>query len=283
MASRRIKDTVEDRDRCYEATQQTVVKANELIQRAQYELSLQEQRMILYFITLIHPDDDDFKEYTVDIRDLCRICDISLHHENYRNFIESVKKLKERTIHIVDDRRHKFLSWIERVEVDEKTYTLTFRLDDRMKPFLLQLKERYTQYRLENILFFKSKYSIRLYELLSSYLAMGVCYIDVDELKQLMNVPESCDKFKMFNLRVLTPSIKEINDLSDIDVAVDFVTKGRKVTQLCFRVNRKTDEDVAAARLRRIINQQNEQAERKKKNASAKAAKAAENADLQEG
>lgn len=40
------------------------------------------------------------------------------------------------------------------------------KLNDDLKPFLLQLKEHYTQYTLDNIMAMKSTYSIRIFELL---------------------------------------------------------------------------------------------------------------------
>lgn len=260
------------------ATQQIVVKANDLIQKSRYELSLQEQRMILYFVTLIRPEDDDFKEYTVDIRDLCRICEIQLCGVNYQNFIESVKKLKERTVYIVENRVHKFMSWIEHVEIDEKTYTLTYRLDERLKPYLLQLKGRFTQYALENVLFYKSKYSIRLYELLASYSEYEIAYVKVDDLRGLMGAPEFCEDFRRFRDKILNPSVQEINELSDLTVSMDFVKEGRKITTILFNIKRKSSAAQTLVRFHRVSMAGQEQRKRTKK-----AAKTAENADLQEG
>ena len=47
-----------------------VVKSNKLIE-ARYSLSLQEQRVILLFMSLTKSDDPTFKEYFLDIIDFC--------------------------------------------------------------------------------------------------------------------------------------------------------------------------------------------------------------------
>lgn len=48
----------------------------------------------------------------------------------------------------------------------EKGVGLAVKMNPLLKPFLLGLQERYTQYQLENILAMKSVYAIRIYELL---------------------------------------------------------------------------------------------------------------------
>lgn len=50
-------------------------------------------------------------------------------------------------------------------------------------PYLLQLKERFTRYELKNILYFKNKYSIRIYELLKQYEKIGKREINIKELR----------------------------------------------------------------------------------------------------
>ena len=48
----------------------------------------------------------------------------------------------------------------------KKGVGLAVKMNPLLKPFLLGLQERYTQYQLENILAMKSVYAIRIYELL---------------------------------------------------------------------------------------------------------------------
>ena len=69
----------------WEATRQ-VNKSNELIQQSRFNLSLQEQRIILYLISHITPYDQDFKLYEFNIQDFCKVCGIdSEGGQSYRD------------------------------------------------------------------------------------------------------------------------------------------------------------------------------------------------------
>lgn len=62
----------------------TVVKSNDLIRRARYTMTLQEQRFILYAISLIKDTDTADTRYEIRISDLCKICGLDLRTGSYR-------------------------------------------------------------------------------------------------------------------------------------------------------------------------------------------------------
>ena len=51
-----------------------IFKANDMIQKGRHELTLQEQRCVLYAISKIKPDDTVFQEYTFELSDFYRLC-----------------------------------------------------------------------------------------------------------------------------------------------------------------------------------------------------------------
>ena len=51
-----------------------VVKANELIQKSRFNLSLQQQKIILYLISQIDRNDKEFKLYSFSIQHFCKVC-----------------------------------------------------------------------------------------------------------------------------------------------------------------------------------------------------------------
>ena len=55
------------------ALEKQVVKANDLIQKSRFNLSLQQQKIVLYLISQITPYDEEFKLYEFSILDFCRI------------------------------------------------------------------------------------------------------------------------------------------------------------------------------------------------------------------
>ena len=54
-----------------------VVKSNEMIRKGRFNLSVVEQRIILYMITKIMPGDTGIKTVRFDIREFCEVCGIA--------------------------------------------------------------------------------------------------------------------------------------------------------------------------------------------------------------
>ena len=53
------------------------VYKSDILVNARYTLSVPEQRLILYAISLIKKDDTPNTFYTIDLKDFCNICGIS--------------------------------------------------------------------------------------------------------------------------------------------------------------------------------------------------------------
>ena len=104
-----------------------------------------------------------------------------------------------------------------------------------MKPFLLELKKNFTAYELIYTLHFRSKYSIRLYELVKSIhfheIETYSRTYPLDELKRLLDA-ETYEQYRDFRTRVLEPAIKELNKYSDKTIEYRPIKRGRSVAQI---------------------------------------------------
>ena len=231
----------------------TVIKANELIQRSRFSLSLQQQKIMLYLISQISPYDEEFKLYTFSITEFCKVCGIDEKNgKNYRALKRAVKEIRDKSIWVkLPDGRETTLAWIEKINIDPGSGTIAVRLDNDMKPFLLQLKSNFTSYELIWTLHFKSKYTIRLYELIKSIhfheLENYTKTYSLDELKGLLNA-EKYRTYQDFKKRVLVPSIEEINTYSDKIVKYEVMKKGRAVDRIKFFIESR--ESIRTAEIR---------------------------------
>lgn len=231
----------------------TVTKANELIQKSRFSLSLQQQKIMLYLISQVSPYDEEFKLYTFSITEFCKVCGIDEKSgKNYSALKRAVKEIRDKSIWVkLPDGRETTLSWIEKINIDPGSGTIAVRLDNDMKPFLLQLKSNFTSYELIWTLHFKSKYTIRLYELIKSIhfheLENYTKTYTVDELKGLLNA-EKYRTYQDFKKRVLLPSIEEINTYSDKIVEYEVIKKGRAVDRIKFSIESR--ESIKAAEIR---------------------------------
>jgi plasmid replication initiation protein len=222
----------------------SVVKHNHLIQQSRHNLSTQEQKIILYLITKIKPEDTDLYLYDFLIKDFCEICGIDgTSGKNHADLKDTIKKMADKSIWIkLDNGKETLLRWIEKPYIDEKSGKIEIKLDKDMKPYLLELKQHFTTYSLYFTLAMKSKYSIRIYELLKSYQNMKQIEFEIEQLKQILSA-EKYELFGDFKRKVLDISIREINELSDIFIKCEIEKKGRKFHKIKFLIKPKIKLD----------------------------------------
>ena len=219
-----------------------VVKANDLIQKSRFNMTLQQQKIILFLISQVSPYDEDFKEYEFSIQEFCRVCGITLASgKNYQDVKRCVKDIADKSVWInVNGNEETLLRWIEKPYINNKEGTIRIRLDEDMKPYLLQLKENFTRYELIYTLYFKSKYTIRLYELVNS-----IHYRELEEYRSVFSLEElrkalggeTYTEYRDFKRRVLDVAVNEINAHSDKQVSYTPIKKGRNVVaiELCIQ------------------------------------------------
>lgn len=225
-----------------------VVKANDLIQKSRFNMTLQQQKMLLFLISQVDAYDEDFKVYEFSIQEFCRVCGIDISSgKNYQDVKQCIKDIADKSVWVtVDNDVETLLRWIEKPYINNKSGVIRVRLDQDMKPFLLQLKSNFTKYELIYTLYFKSKYSIRLYEL-----AKSIHYKELEEYRRVFSVDElrlllggeTYTEYRDFKRRVLDVAVNEINEYSDKILAYEPIKKGKSVVAIEFIINSKTIYD----------------------------------------
>ena len=214
-----------------------VVKRNDLIQKSRHQLDLQEQKIILYTISKIKPRDTDFSEQVFSVAEFCRLCGLDKDNGgNYAYIKKTLGRLRDRSIWVtLDDDSETTLSWINKVTIGKRSGLVKLELDKDMKPYLLELKENFTQFELIYTLAMRSQYSVRLYELLKSYQYKKHVIFELDELKRLL-FAESYDRGNNFKQRVLDVATNEINKLTDVWVTYELIKDRKKFNEVEFRI-----------------------------------------------
>lgn len=228
-----------------------VVKGNELIQQNRFELSLTEQKTIAFICSMIKPIEAIDRangvpfqlEYEFNIRDYCKVCGISYDSgKNYAEVKATLKRLRDRSMWLaMPDGSESLVGWLAKVNTNKKSGIAKIKIDEDLVPYLFDLGQKFTQYQLYNILAMKSAFSVRIYELMKSYAFQKTKAFDLDELKRLLMVEnvKSYDRFPDFRRKVLEIAQREINELTDINIYFEPVTKGRKVIKVNFRIEQK--------------------------------------------
>lgn len=228
----------------------SVVKRDDMVQKGRHQLSVREQRCVLYAISKIKPEDTAFQEYTFSISDFYALC--GLTDESYTELKEILVGLKQKTWWAeTSPGIESTISWFNKVRTNKREGRVTIRFDDDMMPYLLKLTKQnafYTSYNLQYVLPMSSQYSPRLYEILKSYQKNNrEWFFPLDELKRLLDC-QSYDRWPDFRRRALEPAVEEINQYTDINIAWDVEKEGKKVTRVIFYMADKSDDALLDAK-----------------------------------
>ena len=132
----------------------------------------------------------------------------------------------------------KIFNWFAHIEYSKKNNMLECSVSPKLKPYLLELKENFKSYDLKYILDMQSEYSIRIYELLKKSEKMGYLEIDLVELQELLQVPDSFKVYADFKRKVLQPTSIEIAKYTDIYFEFKEIKSGRKVAKIKFIIKK---------------------------------------------
>jgi plasmid replication initiation protein len=138
-----------------------VCKDNKLI-HAGYTLTLTEQRVILLCLAKWDsrkkiPDDHEF---IISVDDLSK--EIGIARENaYRDLRSAVNSLYSRTIKLDPNDPDTEMRWLYQKVFFKEKGVVALRFSPSLLPYISELKERFTSYRLRDVAQFKSSYSIR--------------------------------------------------------------------------------------------------------------------------
>ena len=217
-----------------------VVKGNELITKSRYGLSMEKSKILLYLISRIKPTDEASTIYTININDFCRVCGYDTNNGYYfTNIKRDIKGLADESAWIeISNGREELFRWIDTAIIEKGSGKIQITFHKTVAPYLFELRERYTQYSLLNILNFHSKYSIRIYELCSAVKYQEFYSMKIEDLKRSINA-EKYEKYTHFKMRVLEPAIEDINLYSDLNVRYEVKKTGKSFTDICFFIESK--------------------------------------------
>jgi plasmid replication initiation protein len=223
-----------------------ITKSNSLI-NASYRLSMNELRIILYGLSAINPMSDDFPlEYSFTKADIAEF--YAVPKKNRKDFYHDIEKALttkfwNREFTYYDEKRKQKVSnrWLITIRHGGTNPNLSYVYNPEIKDHLQQLSKRFTSYFLTEVSRMKSSFSIRLYEIAIMYLnasktSMRTKFtIDLEELKEKLNLDGKYNRFNNFRSKVLDVAKKEIDEFTDI--SFNFVPWSAGVNQRVKRID----------------------------------------------
>lgn len=224
-------------------TENTKVTMRNDFASGKYDLSALEQKLVLINIASIKFEDEHFNANTFRVIDMAQLLNVT-PEMLYRDLKRACDSLTNKKIYIQkEDGSWEFLVLVPTAKYIAKTGTVLMRLNEDAKPYLLQLRDMFTSFELSNILNLKSKYSIRIYQLMKSHSYRKELIITLDDLKYRLSLDDKKQKsyrlFSNVSERVLKPAMREINDKTDITIDYEAIKQGRKIYALRFKIKDK--------------------------------------------
>ncbi|ABE76270.1 replication initiation protein RepM [Psychrobacter cryohalolentis] len=240
------------------SNKQLIAKDNKLI-GASYSLGIPEQRLI--FLAIIEARE---QKQLIDAKGVLNIRAKSYQEQFKVEKHTSYDALKSATSGLFDahfeyedihektgkQARH-VIRWVQKISYIDDAGMVELQFTDAVIPLITRLSEQYTEYELKQVSELQSEYSIRLYELMMQWKAVGKTNkISVDDLRRKLGVePKQYKKMNNFKARVLDHAINQINEHTDIQAEYDQYKDGRAIAGFTFKFKVKKNKVKIAAKV----------------------------------
>jgi len=237
---------------------------------ARYEMTEAEKNILYMVVAQVRKEDPLTKMYQVSVKEMASITGAGeLNFETYKNATE---KLIGRVFQTTLPNGNLLqASFIASAEYKKGTGIIELELSQKVRPFYVDLNQRFTKIQLVAAISLNSAYAKRIYELLCMYKNMQnkTFQRDLIELKTMLGIIEpktgkdSYPDWTKFQTRVLDVASREINGHTDIKFTYkpiygDRPGRGRKpVVKVEFEVfySVKLHPEVTELLLERLIKQ----------------------------
>ena len=232
-----------------------VVQSNKLIEsHYKQQYTVQEQRMVLWVISEIHKEDyfsGEYRHKTIktSAQKYAELMDITVE-DVYKRAQEIGDNLMQKVITIKTDKGEnkgwEMFHWVESMKYENGTIEVL--ISPKIIPYIIDLKEKFTAFRLENVLYLRSAHAIKLYQILAQYKQIGEREITVDDLKSTLGISDekTYKSFGDIKRRILEISKREINAKTDLIISYSLIKQSRKVVAIKFKITQKPNQETQA-------------------------------------
>ncbi len=244
------------------------VKANSLME-AKFSFNLWQLRIFDVMASMVNKNEGDFRLCRIYLRHL-----LKFFNSNDSNDFDAVRRAvvglanKKIVLPYNDpdsgEKRWKLLSVFptatipDSTERDQRNNYVELQFHPDVKPYLLELRERFKMYDIRNLCNIRSTYSIKMFWLLKEYENLGRREIALDDLRELLSVEDdsapqvtaggrrvkAAAKKKTYKLygdfkkRVLLKSQEDLARHCDISFTFEEKKLGNRVQSVVFQIRR---------------------------------------------
>lgn len=183
-------------------------------------------------------------------------------NDKHSRFKEAIEKMQKQAFFEIKEETGKGFKFksivpIPFIEWNDYNDNVTIRFDIAIMPYLIDLKQNFTQYVLTDVMELNSKYSIILYKWLCMFYNQYEHYsvqggrrneqlenyrnpsISLQELRILTDTVNEYQRINNFEAWVLKKPLEEINEHTHFNVTYDKIKKGRSIDSIQFHITKK--------------------------------------------
>lgn len=230
---------------------------NDFVFHARYKLTAREQKIVLLLASQLRPkEQDNFLEQVVPVKTIINaLKEPSARWGGiYAEITELTDALSRKQIKFPTEFKLEGkvlpgrINWFQSimpVENKHKELCIRFYFSNDLKPFLLELNQYVRLNRLE-VAPMSSGHAIRIFQILKAERErtkkrpQSTIGFMIDELKEILGIPNQYKVFKDFRKRVLDPAREEINTHStSICCDYEYIKSGKRVVGIQFTIQDK--------------------------------------------
>jgi plasmid replication initiation protein len=231
-----------------EKNKKLIVKSNSLLQHPLYKTSI--ELKIFSRIVLAIREAPERDTFTFSVSSLLN--DFGCNEDDYDRLKKVAKNMSGKTIDINQSSSDDICDIVvifRRITVSKKGL-ITFKIEDDIKPFIIDLTNNFTQYYFENIAKLKSSFSIRMYEFLKQYESIGNRKVTITALRHFLNISD--EKYPLYadlKKKAIFVSQKELKEKTDLSFEFEEIKLGRKVHEINFIIGEGLKKPITIQRI----------------------------------
>ena len=137
---------------------------------------------------------------------------------------------------------------------DDDNVVVRLVFNERIVPFLSELRKNFTQFNIEDVAGFSSSYSMRIYQAMMQFKSTGYRKIKLTDLRYMLALGDKYEATKDLKVRVIDTAVNEINEKSPYKVTYKMLKTGRKFTHLELNFKKKKTEVDTNRNVQRDVN-----------------------------
>ncbi|WP_165904703.1 replication initiation protein [Pseudomonas sp. JUb52] len=218
-----------------------VYKANSLVTSG-FDISVYEWRILVACIAQIRKDEaiDEARIFTVKATDIAEMAGVSTNN-CYGELKKAAERLGDRKVTLnqgmgADARRDEKtrVTWVPAVSYSPSGGLVRLRFAAEIIPYISQLTEKFTHYKLTDIMALSTGTAMHLFEILIQWRTTQYVRVPLEQLRFMLGLVGKYPDYRELRKRVIDPAVKEINEHTPIEVEWTPVKDGRTVVAVDF-------------------------------------------------